>query len=88
MKKIITGVVIGILLSSAIFIPFTIFVRNNQKKMGRYHGEIIGKLDTLKFLNSYFHKGSDPPEIIDSYPVKDGVIYVVETNGVKTIQTR
>lgn len=88
MKKIIIGVIIGFLLSSAVFIPLTVSVRNNQKKMGRYHGEIFGKIDTLKFLDIHFHKDADPLEIIDSYQIKDGVIYVVETDGVKTIQTR
>ena len=88
MKNIIIGIAIGFLLASALFVPLTMYVRNNQKKIGRYHGEIFGKLDTLKFLNTHFHQDSDPQEIIDFYPIKDGVIYVVEIDGVKTISTR
>ena len=88
MKKIITGVVIGFLLASIVFIPLFLIERKEKEKFGRYQGQITGSFNIYDFLNQYFSSKTNPDEYIDVTVIKDCAIYVVETNGIKTIETR
>jgi hypothetical protein len=87
MKKTITGVLIGILLSAALFIPLLVFERKDHYEFGRNTGHLNGKVEAWEFLDTYFKTDQAPAEVIDSFGAKDLSIYVVEENGALTIKT-
>jgi len=88
MKKIIIGVVIGFLLASTVFIPLLLIERKEKEKFGRHQGQITGSFRVYEFLNKHFSSAEYPEEYIDIYGIKDCMIYVVEKDGIKTIETK
>jgi hypothetical protein len=74
MKKTITGVVIGFVLASIIFIPLFLIERKEKEKFGRHQGQITGSFKVYEFLNQHFSSAEYPDEYIDIYGIKDWVV--------------
>jgi len=87
-KNLAIGVIIGVLLSAAIFYPLLKFEQKNKFDFGQYHGFLNGQWSAIESLEPFI--GQVPPEtkVEVLFSVKTIDILVYEENGVKVIKLR
>jgi hypothetical protein len=75
--------------ASALAVPVVLFVKNEKFKHGHSVGYLDGQADTIAFLRKHFHvqhTSKRRSEMKDELFTKSGNVYVLETNGVLTIE--
>ena len=88
MNKYFKGILTGFVLASVLAIPIFTYVRTEKENFGRHQGKVHGEVLVYKFLDKHFQADERPKEYIDAYRIKDVMIYVIEKDGEKTIQTK
>ncbi len=91
MKNLLLGILIGFIVTSALAVPVVLFVKNEKYKHGHSVGYLNGQADTMAFLQKHFQvispsKSTD--EMKDVLDTKSGNVYVLEKNGIQTIETQ
>ncbi|MDD2600839.1 MAG: hypothetical protein PHO37_16725 [Kiritimatiellae bacterium] len=89
MKKLLLGIVIGFTLASALAVPVVLFVKNDTYKHGRGIGYLNGQADAVGFLRKHFQVTNPSKSINEMKDVlftKAGNVYVLDTNGILTIE--
>lgn len=89
MKKRPLGIVLGFILASALAAPVALFVKNDKYKHGRDVGYLNGQAESFAFLRKHFqvtHPSKSISEMRDVLSSKAGNVYVLDVNGVLTIE--
>ncbi len=88
MKNLVVGVIIGILVSAAVFYSLLKLEQKNKFNLGQSHGFIAGQWKAIEMLEPYLNQVSPGQEVTILFSVKTSDIVVYEENGVKIIGIR
>jgi hypothetical protein len=86
MKKFISGVLVGVVLSTIIFVPVLLSERHYKFEFGQKNGIVAGRLEAADAIEKEFgrYEGDGPHKVV--FSVKTTDVVSIETNGVKTVR--
>jgi hypothetical protein len=87
-KNLTIGVIIGVLLSAAMFYPLLKYEQKNKFDFGQYHGFLNGQWSAIESLEPFLHEPPPETEVEILFSVKTSDVVVYEKNGVKVIGLR
>jgi 4-amino-4-deoxy-L-arabinose transferase-like glycosyltransferase len=87
-KNLVIGLVVGVLVSAAVFYPLLKHEQKNQFNIGQSHGFVTGQWQAIEALEPYLNQVPPGQEVNILFSVKTSDIVVYEENGVKVIGLR
>ncbi|MCT8126177.1 hypothetical protein H1D31_15490 [Alishewanella sp. BS5-314] len=88
MKDLVIGVIIGVLISAAVFYPLLKIEQKNKFNLGQSQGFIDGQWKAIESLEPYLNQVPLGQEVTILFSVKTSDIVVYEESGVKVIGLR
>ena len=86
MKKIITGMSLGAVLATALFVPILIHERRAKFEFGSNYGKILGLTEAADCLGKEFGRYDGESAYRCLFSVKTTDVISLVTNGVKTVR--
>ena len=86
MKTKILAFLAGFILAALLAIPVLKFAMRDKYEFGQKNGWLSGSHEVHKFIQKHFLTQRPPETFSDSLIQKSGGIYIVEKDGVKTIE--
>ena len=91
MKKVLLGMVIGIVISMAIFVPILMWSVEEKYQYGNRHGRTDGILEVISFLDKHFHnedvQTERANEVIDTFFYKGMSCEIIRSDGELVLRT-
>ena len=86
MKKFISGVFVGVAISTVIFVPLLLSERRDKFEFGRNAGIVAGRFEATDALFKEFglYDGHTPYKVL--FSVKTTDVISTETNGIRTVR--
>ncbi|MFL1407375.1 hypothetical protein ACJO2E_18680 [Marinobacter sp. M1N3S26] len=88
MKNLAIGVIVGVLVSAAVFYPLLKGEQENKFNFGQSQGFINGQWEAIEALEPFLDQVPPEKEVKILFSVKTSDIVVYEENGVKVIGLR
>lgn len=88
MKNLAIGLIIGILLSAAVFYPLLKLEQENKFNFGQSNGFVNGQWKAIESLEPYLEQVPPGKEVKILFSAKTSDIVVYEENGLKVIGLR
>ena len=86
MKNLITGIIIGAVIVTAVFVPILLREQRAKFDFGFDCGKTAGLIEAVKALDKEFGRCGGKAKYKRLFSVSDADVVSVETNGVKTVR--